>query len=158
VRAPPPSGAAQMVVRDREEVAKEIQALARGLAAGVRNRVSSLRREIERTRNRYAFTRASDIVRQRAQRLDEVSRRLLSFAPRIVSDRKHLVDSCAGRLRALDPAEVLRRGYAVCRLEATGAVLREASEELVRQRVSVELHRGSLACSVEGVSDNERLA
>jgi len=158
VRAPTPSGAAEMVVRDRREVAREVQALGRGLAAGVKARIVSLRREIERTRNRYAFTRAPDIVRQRAQRLDDLSRRLQTSGSRILAERKQLVGSYAGRLRALDPAEVLRRGYAVCRLEATGAVLREASETLVRQRVSVELHRGSLRCSVEGVSENERLA
>jgi len=158
VRAPTPSGAAQMVVRDREEVSREIQALARGLAAGVRNRISSLRREIERTRNRYAFARAPDIVRQRAQRLDEVSRRLQTSGSRILGERKQRVDSYAGSLRALDPAEVLRRGYAVCRHEVTGAVLREASEDLVRQKVRVELYRGSLRCNVEGVSENERLA
>jgi exodeoxyribonuclease VII large subunit len=158
VRAPTPSGAAQMVVRDREEVSREIQALARGLAAGVKNRISSLRREIERTKNRYAFARAPDIVRQRAQRLDEVSRRIRMSGSRILNDRRQLVDSFAGRLHALDPAEVLRRGYAVCRDEATGAVLREASQSLVRQKVSVELYRGSLRCTVEGVSDDERLA
>ena len=157
-RAPTPSGAAQMVVRDREEVSREVLALARGLAAAVRNRISSLRREIERTKNRYAFARAPEIVRQRTQRLDEVSRRLQMSSSRILKERKQLVDSYAGRLRALDPAEVLRRGYAVCRHEATGTVLREASATLVRQRVRVELHRGSLHCSVEGVSENERLA
>ncbi len=158
VRAPTPSGAAQMVVRDRQEVSREVQALARGLAAAVRNRISGFRREIERTRSRYAFARAPDIVRQRAQRIDEVSRRLHTSSSRILSERKQLVESYSGRLRALDPAEVLRRGYAVCRHEATGAVLREASATLVRQRVSVELYRGSLRCSVEGVSENERLA
>ncbi|MBN1503747.1 MAG: exodeoxyribonuclease VII large subunit [Candidatus Eisenbacteria bacterium] len=158
VRAPTPSGAAQMVVRDRSDVAREVLGLARGLASGVRNKVSSLRREIERTRSRYAFARAPDIVRQRVQRLDEVSRRLQTSGSRIATERRQLLDSQAGRLRALDPAEVLRRGYAVCRREATGEVLREASASLVRQRVRVELYRGSLRCNVEGVSENEGLA
>jgi exonuclease VII large subunit len=72
-----------MVVRDRQEVSREVQALARGLAAAVKNRISGFRREIERTRSRYAFARAPDIVRQRAQRLDEVSRRLQTSSSRI---------------------------------------------------------------------------
>jgi exodeoxyribonuclease VII large subunit len=158
VRAPTPTAAALMAVRDRVEVKKEMLALTRRLVTGARTKLVLLRREIERTRGRYGFTRPRDLVTQRMQRIDELSRRLQVCAANILKARHQTVASYAARVRALDPHDVLRRGYAVCRLAATGRVVREASPELVREKLNVELYKGSLLCSVEGVSEHEERA
>ncbi len=158
VRAPTPTAAAQMVVRDATEVKKELSAIARSLLAAVRSTLSAARREVERTKGRYAFARAPDMLTQRVQRIDEMSRRLERTWSKVLVERKQALGAYAGRMRALDPREVLRRGYAVCRLEATGDVLREASRRLLNERVQVELYKGSLFCNVEGTSEDERLA
>ncbi|UCF79271.1 MAG: exodeoxyribonuclease VII large subunit [Candidatus Eiseniibacteriota bacterium] len=155
LRAPTPSGAAQMVVRDRSEVSRQVSTLGRSLLVAVQNRLSSLRREMERNAGRYGFRRVMDTVRQRMQRVDELARRVSVSTGKVLPQRRQHLESVAARLRALDPHEVLRRGYAVCRVQATGAVLREASQVRVSERVNVELHRGALICSVQEVADNE---
>jgi exodeoxyribonuclease VII large subunit len=154
-RAPTPSGAAQMVVRDRGEVLKQLSALRRGLLAAARNRSANWRRELEQTRSRYGFARILDTVTQRMQRVDELSKRMSTSAVRLLPEKRQLLESAVARLRALDPQEVLRRGYAVCREDVTGRVLRDAAETRVSRRVNVELYRGALVCSVEEVVQNE---
>ncbi|KPJ59834.1 MAG: hypothetical protein AMJ46_09370 [Latescibacteria bacterium DG_63] len=158
VRAPTPSGAAQIVVRDRREVRNQISALARSLLVATKNRFFTWRRELERTRSRYGFARVMDTVTQRTQRVDELSKRMSISVGKVLPERRQLVESMAARLRALDPSEVLRRGYAVCREETTGRVLRESSQIAVSERVNVELYRGELICSVEEVVENEKQA
>ncbi len=156
VRAPTPSGAAEVVVRDRGEVQKQLSAVARRLLVATKTRFLTWHRELDRTRSRYGFARVLDTVMQRMQRVDELSKRMSTCMEKLLPERKQMLESVAGRLRALDPQEVLRRGYAVCREERTGSILREAHQVTVSQRVNVELYRGSLSCSVEEVIENEK--
>ena len=60
----------------------------------------------------------------------------------------------AERLQALSPLAVLSRGYAICRLQATGAILKESAAVRIGDVVSVLLHRGSLGCAVTEVRAN----
>jgi exodeoxyribonuclease VII large subunit len=57
------------------------------------------------------------------------------------------------RLEALSPLAVLARGYAICRAEASGAILKDARAVLPGDGVLVRLHRGGLRCSVREVED-----
>ncbi len=68
-------------------------------------------------------------------------------------------DGVAGygeRLGALSPLAVLARGYAICRLSATGSILKEAAAVRRGDVVQVRLHRGSLECDVREVDDGRR--
>lgn len=156
VRAPTPSAAAQMVVRDREETLKELHSISRGLVVAMKTRLTALGRELEQIKNRYGFVRALDVVRQRMQRIDELSRRAQTAVLNVVRQKRQLLDAGSARLRALDPREVLRRGYAVCRSSATGKLVRDAAEMSLFDKVDVELYRGVLVCSVEGMKENEK--
>jgi len=156
LRAPTPSAAAQMVVRDKEETLKELYAISRGLVVAMKTRLAILKRELEQIKNRYGFVKALDVVRQRMQRVDELSRRAQTAVLNVVRQKRQLLDAGAARLRALDPHEVLRRGYAVCRDATSGKVLREATEARLFDKVDVELYRGVLVCSVEGMKENEK--
>ena len=63
-------------------------------------------------------------------------------------------DQCsayAERLLALSPLAVLSRGYAICRLQSTGAILKDSTAARAGDAVSIRLHRGSLDCAVTEV-------
>jgi exodeoxyribonuclease VII large subunit len=156
VRAPTPSAAAQIVVRDKQETLGDIYAMARSLVAAMKTRLTMMHREIEQIKSRYGFARALDVVRQRMQRVDELSKRTQTAIWNLLRQKQQLLDACVARLRALDPHEVLRRGYAVCRESASGEILRDTSQVRLFDKVDVELYRGVLVCSVEGVKENEK--
>ena len=156
VRAPTPSAAAQIVVRDKQDTLREIFGIARSLVVAMKTRVATMRREIEQMGSRYGFARALDLVRQRMQGVDELSRRTQAAAGNLMRQKQQLLETCVARLRALDPHEVLRRGYAVCRESVTGKVVLDTSQVRLFDKVDVELYRGVLACSVEGVKENEK--
>jgi exodeoxyribonuclease VII large subunit len=77
------------------------------------------------------------------------------IAARLQSGRDR-VGGYGERLGALSPLAVLSRGYAICRLGATGPILKEAASARRGDAVEVRLHRGSLACEVTEVHDAKR--
>ena len=156
VRAPTPSAAAQMVVRDREETLKGIASIARSLVVAMKTRLRIVRRDLEQLSGRYGFARALDLVRQRMQRVDELARRANGATGNILRHKRQIKEGLEGRLRALDPQEVLRRGYSVCRDSKTGGIIRDAMQVRLFDKVDLELYRGGLVCSVEGVKENEK--
>src|SRR5690606_3864549 len=61
--------------------------------------------------------------------------------------------STHSRLEALSPLQVLARGYSIT-LDATGRAVRDADSVRVGARLSVRLHKGRLAVSVNGPDDD----
>ncbi len=92
-------------------------------------------------------------ARLMARRAAAVSNaRLLRSAVGSAVDRpRERVASFGQRLHALSPLAVLERGYAICRLEPVGAILKDAEAASPGDAVSVRLHRGDLSCEVKEV-------
>lgn len=53
-----------------------------------------------------------------------------------------------GRLDALSPLKVLGRGYAIARLEKSGALVRDPQQVKVGDLLSVQLEKGSVAAVI----------
>jgi len=79
----------------------------------------------------------------KSERLDSATR------ARLRGERSRLA-LAAGRLDALSPLAVLKRGYAICR-DARGAVIKDAQSASAGDRVEVALAQGGLDCRVEKV-------
>ncbi len=97
--------------------------------------------------------------RLRARRADALAwqRRLETAACGFAERGRGRSISLSARLHALSPLAVLARGYAICRLEGTGTILKESAAARTGDAVSVLLHRGSLVCAVTEVRrDGER--
>ena len=114
------------------------------------------RRQItdRRTRWENAAARLSRLspIRQFADRRDAAARLLTRAATRA----RHRLDllharfaNVQGRLRLLDPAGVLARGYSITLDAATGAVVRDASTVQVGQSLRTRLKRGEVLSRAE---------
>ncbi len=62
----------------------------------------------------------------------------------------------AQRLDALAPRAVLSRGYAICRLDRSGDILKDAGAARPGDAVQIRLHRGRLGCEVKEVENATR--
>lgn len=149
MRAPTPSGAAELVVRDRLELLERIGVSAGRLHGAMMSQIMQRRRRLASLVNSYGFRRPMDLVGQRAQRVDELTRRLLDRCARQIDQRTQAVTGLIGRLNALNPLAVLERGYAVCRIMPKGVVVSDTGNLSVGDRLDVTLHRGRLTCRVE---------
>jgi exodeoxyribonuclease VII large subunit len=139
LRAPTPSGAAELVAPDCGEWSRNLSALARRLALAVER---SVRRRIERfnwLERRLAQRHPGIELRQRAQRLDELESRLIRLVRHALASRRSEVLQLASHVRQHSPA--LRVSAAKGRLVLARSTLRRAAVN------RVERHRARLAQS-----------
>src|SRR5574337_1029670 len=76
LRAPTPSAAAEMVVRDRSELIDIITNICYTMQGSVDNLVSSLRDRVQNFIGSYSFNRPKDLLREFTQRIDELDKHL----------------------------------------------------------------------------------
>jgi exodeoxyribonuclease VII large subunit len=89
LRAPTPSAAAELVIRSRQEVEEHAAALAERLSRAMRYRLLMGRQALTELAQHGAFARMMELVRQRQQRLDDLTHRL-ELAERQLMQQMHL--------------------------------------------------------------------
>ena len=148
-RAPTPSGAAEIVVRDMRELKDRSDAMIRRLCVGMTGYIDRSRQRVASAVSSYGLRRSVDQVGQYAQYTDELTRRLAERCLHVHETRVQRVGGLAGRLHALSPLSVLERGYAVCHRASDGRIVRGADDLNVDDRVNVRLRKGEAFCRVE---------
>jgi exodeoxyribonuclease VII large subunit len=127
VRAPTPSGAAELVVPDSSEWLKNVLRLAGQLTAALTRKLKT-----QQDRSTWLLRRLGQLhpgvqLRQRAQRLDELEQRLIRLVRSGLGERRQTLVQLATELRQHSPA--LRVANASRRLD----VARTSMERLLRQ-------------------------
>ncbi len=108
VRAPTPSGAAELVVPDSREWLRRVQALERRLALGARRVLEGIRSTLRAGDARLRRCHPGYVLRQHAQRLDELRGRLAGTLARRLQLEAWRVTNALARLRGASPAARLR--------------------------------------------------
>jgi exodeoxyribonuclease VII large subunit len=149
VRAPTPSGAAELVVPDRLEwlrlLGRSRERLGAAWARGAltrRERLAWLVRRLELTHPRTRLA-------ARAQRLDELEARLARALRREVAASRQRLSAAARTLNAVSPLATLDRGYAIV-TGPEGAVIRRAGDVTDGTSIEARTADGTLLATVTG--------
>ena len=176
LRAPTPSAAAELVVREKQAVVDSLVQLRarlerfaarplRDLERRVDELTTRLRREMRgelgRAGHRVALAtralRASDPVARVAgdrHRLESLQSRLVTALTRRRDRARYSLRSAVGRLDSLSPLAVLGRGYSLTRTP-TGEVVHSPAQVQVGDGIRVLLHRGSLDARVTDTREQD---
>jgi exodeoxyribonuclease VII large subunit len=127
-RAPTPSAAAEIITPDLSEHAFERQALSQRLAGGFSRQLRHRRGALEALHLRLRLASPRAQVAEARQRLDDLQARAGAAMTAGLRLRRSAVAGLAQTLRAVGPAAVLARGYAVVSLRAGGAVVRSTGQ------------------------------
>lgn len=149
LRAPTPSGAAELAVRDQTELRERMGVAVERLQGAMINRLSGYRQRLNALVASYGFRRPFDLIGQRAQRVDELARRLAEQGIHRVAQSRHAAENVIARLGALNPLAVLERGYAVCRSMTDGRIVRDTDTLTLGDHLDITFHRGRATCRVE---------
>jgi exodeoxyribonuclease VII large subunit len=169
LRAPTPSAAAELVVQAKEEFARQLADYRRRLTNHLRFALSEARRRLAGC----ALRRPADLLRQYAQRVDDLRHRLLSPAAmvnrwqeRLDTNRhrltaafnqcrqstQHRLTQAAVKLDLLSPKGTLARGYSITRL-ADGRIVKTVKTVKVGDRVRTLVADGEFDSEVTGHPD-----
>jgi len=150
VRAPTPSGAAELVVPDRRALLSTVADFARRIE---RTLALHLSRSLESHRQLAArLQRAHPGARlgQQAQRLDEVDLRLRAAWDSWLLRSTGRLQLAQRGLQSVSPLATLERGYAIV-TNAAGAAVIDASQLHDREEVQLRFARGSATANVASI-------
>ncbi len=159
LRAPTPSAAAELVVRNREELLHTIQYLAQKMFGRITANVNAYREKINYLANSYALRRPSDVIKQYEQRMDELNKALeMNFTHRIEINKRQ-VESLRKQLESLNPQSILKRGYSICYREQNNEIIRDAATLEVEEGLHIRFYRGRADSVVKKIySDKDHVS
>jgi exodeoxyribonuclease VII large subunit len=169
LRAPTPSAAAELVVKEKAEFEDLLRDAARRLARGLRQQHLALRQRLLAASRHHVFREPAyaarrhrdrldrlglqmrhgllTSLRQNQQRADELNLRIVRQMREWRQSRAQDVKRLALLLNGINPLAVLERGYSItCRPE--GEILRNAGQVQKGERVTTRLAKGTFDSEV----------
>ena len=175
VRAPTPSGAAELVVPDREDWLRAINSLASRVARLGQRTVEDRAQTLDWLTRRLVQTSPEQTLLRQHERLNDMQRRLLSSmrrgvaaprpvlanllrrlrrsGPQAIAAPQHRLQLSMRSLHAVSPLATLDRGYAIVEDSESGKVLMNAGDATVGADIRARLAKGELVATVK--SKNE---
>jgi exodeoxyribonuclease VII large subunit len=137
LRAPTPSAAAELVIRSRVEVENQAEAVRERLVRAIERQLLEARHALTERAQDGAFARMMDLIRQRQQKVDDLTYRLERSERQSLEQMRRRWEAVAAAVRHYDARRVLAgmRGA----LDASSAALAAGMRNLLLQyRVRAE--------------------
>ena len=137
LRAPTPSAAAELVIRSRVEVENQAEAVRERLVRAMERRLLEARHALMERAQDGAFARMMDLIRQRQQKVDELTFRLERGERQTLELMRRRLETVAAAVRHYD----LRRVLAGIRGElgaGTAAMAAAMRNQLLQKKVRME--------------------
>ncbi len=137
LRAPTPSAAAELVIRSRQEIENQSAAVEERLVRAMERRLLQARHALTERAQHGAFARMMDLIRQRQQKVDDLTYRVERAERQLLEQRRRRWESVSAAVRHYD----LRRVLAGMRGEldaGTGALTAVMRSVLLQHKVRAE--------------------
>jgi exodeoxyribonuclease VII large subunit len=137
LRAPTPSAAAELVIRSRQEVENQAEAVEERLVRAMERLLLEARHRLTERAQHGTFARMVDLIRQRQQKLDDLTYRLERSERQALEQRRRKWETVAAAVRHYDVRRVLAgiRGELAAGTAALAAAMRN---QLLQNKVRVE--------------------
>ncbi len=146
LRAPTPSAAAELVVKNKQDIIDNLchifLRLKNGTKAIFDSKIAFLREQIRAIKDPAAR------VNEYIQRIDDLSIRLSGGIGRYLDGLKKQAEAAAGKLNALSPLATLSRGYSIAMKLPEMQIIKDAKEVQKGDEINIRLHKGNLICVV----------
>ena len=171
LRAPTPSGAAELVVPDREDWLRAVKSFATRIARQGQRAVEDRGQTLDWLTRRLVQTSPQRNLLRQHERLNDLRRRLLLAmrqgvahrrpalaslwqrlqvsGPRTIADARHRLQLAARGLHGVSPLATLDRGYAIVEDVETGKVLVNAADATVGGDIRARLASGELTATIK---------
>jgi len=107
LRAPTPSAAAELVIRSRQEVEDQAEALRQRLARAMRYRLLMGRQALTELAQHGAFARMVEAINRRQQKLDDLKNRMERAERQILEQHRRRMEAAAAAVRHYDVRRML---------------------------------------------------
>ncbi len=140
LRAPTPSAAAELVVKDRRAILDILRNSWYTLEETLQDMLQNRRQSIHHLLSSYSFNRPIDLFRQSSQRLDELKRSFSVSSAHLLSLTQERYGALDRRMAALNPRLALKRGYVIVRRD--GTIIPSSKKLREADQIDMEFHDG----------------
>ena len=151
VRAPTPSAAAELAVRDGVELRDRVTGLARRAYAALDRLIEENQDLLASYRDSYGLRRVEDRILQDMQRIDDLQKGLLNGVRVGYDSAASAYHGDTARLAALSPLSVLARGYSVTQTHPGGVLVQDAQSLSPGDELRVRFARGEVTAAVDQI-------
>jgi len=155
LRAPTPSVAAELVIAKKEDLAGKLDSLTKDMRLFLDNAVSLYENRLAGLLESPAFKYPYENIERYGQEIDDLCRRRDSHFSHSVEIRMEKLNSLIGKLDALSPLAVLRRGYSITLRAPNGKILRDVKGIKTGDIIETKLSGGRLTSEVKQVAKEE---
>ncbi len=165
LRAPTPSAAAELVVKDKNDIAAVLegnwarlnQALSgmtekyrerlswlgkTGLAAALKKTVEVYKERISSLRKNRVLSRPAELIDELRQELDDLEQREEKAYRHFMELKRRELILAASRLEGLNPLKILERGYSVTLNKLSGVIIKNAEDLKKGDTVELRFAKG----------------
>mgnify|MGYP000890055985 CR=1 FL=1 len=153
LRAPTPSGAAELSVPEVDELRNRIKLCTDNLNALFSRLCARKRAQIERLAFHPVLRHPDRVILARRQQVDEGKEELVDRMLAALEERRKELRRKMEQLAMVNPLAVLNRGYSLCFRETDGRLVREAAEVARGDFLRITFRRGRLRTVVEEVEE-----
>jgi exodeoxyribonuclease VII large subunit len=146
VRAPTPTAAADMAVKDKKDLLGLLADMEFKLEQGMKKRIE--RSKLLLYQGAMELKERKDFMVNYRMYVDELANNLIHCFSVYFKEKKGRVDSLAQRLKDLNPDNILKRGYSITVRKGTDEVITDADQVARTEELFVKLHRGELTVAV----------
>ncbi len=153
-RAPTPSAAAELAVPDRNALLQTLADREMRLHKAMNFQVGAKKEKILHLKQRRVLTDRQAMVDVKKQRLKDLSRHLKYAGTEDIGRKKNHFGIIAGKMAALNPIEVLKRGYSAS-FDKKGKVIRSVENLRIGQTVYLKFFDGNAKAEINEVQMGE---
>ncbi|MFH1372762.1 MAG: exodeoxyribonuclease VII large subunit [bacterium] len=156
LRAPTPSAAAELVIWSKQEYLDTVRSVVSRQTVLLDSMVSAARQELDGLLDRPVFARPFDLIRQRQQHLDNLSRHLGSVGKNSFQQHQNRLSLALSRLETLSPLKILARGYSVSRKLPERQLLKSVTGINRGEKLETVLIDGQIVSLVQDVVKKQK--
>ena len=151
LRAATPSAAAEMIVRDKKELQRQMDSLVSRMVGYQRSVLQNNQTRLAHWLRSYGLRRPVDLINQKTQRMDELLKTFLTGTKNYFELRKKSLSLFLNQLNALSPLSILKRGYSVTRKLPALELVKDAKTLQLEDEVQIKFHHGDIQARVKKI-------
>jgi len=149
LRAPTPSAAAELVVKNKEEIIDKINNYKIRLVQSIKQKFNQYYYRLKTISNFKFFTKPKILFEDKEQHIVDIENRMHIFIKHFLDKRFQDINLLSQKLKLLSPQNVLARGYSIVWLG--DKILKDKKSIKLDDEIKVQLYNGKIIAQVKGI-------
>ncbi len=154
LRAPTPTGAAEIVVPNILDILNYINQVDIRATETIKNIIFKNKQELSKLRNSYVLTRPMAIYEIKGQMLDNLIDKLIYNIKIRIEKEKYYCFNLISKLEMLNPLHVIKRGYAI--VKQNNKTISSTKKIEINESIEIELKDGIIKALATEIKDSRK--